>query len=96
MTRIAVYITLLFLVSCTPGTEVTYGSSIRPGGGLPSITTMAVGRVGAQSARAAPAYLSRDRRTPSGESNDRQTHDLVPAASSSCSRETFRGCQAGG
>jgi hypothetical protein len=55
MTRIGVCITLLFLFSCTPGTEVTYGSSLRPGGGLPSVTTMAVGRVGAQPARAAPA-----------------------------------------
>jgi hypothetical protein len=45
----------LFLVGCTPGTEVTYGSSLRPGSGLPSITTMAVGRVGAQPAQAAPA-----------------------------------------
>jgi hypothetical protein len=58
MIRIAVCITLLFLGSCTPGTEVTYGSSVRPVGGLPSITAMAVGRVGAQSG-AAPASIPR-------------------------------------
>jgi hypothetical protein len=58
MTRIGVCITLLFLFSCTPGTELTYGSNLRPGGGLPSITTMAVGRVGAQPVRAAPAARS--------------------------------------
>jgi hypothetical protein len=55
MTRVRVCITVLFLVGCTPGTDVIYGSSIRPGGGLPSLTTMAVGRVGAQPAPAAPA-----------------------------------------
>jgi hypothetical protein len=50
MTKLGVCITVLFLVGCTPGTDVVYGSSIRPGGGLPSITTMAVGRVGAHPA----------------------------------------------
>ena len=50
-----VCITLLFLVSCTPGTDVIYGSSIRLGGGLPSVTTMAAGRLGAQPAPEAPA-----------------------------------------
>jgi hypothetical protein len=54
MTKLGVCITVLFLVGCTPGSDVVYGSSIRPGGGLPSITTMAVGRVGAQPAPAAP------------------------------------------
>ena len=53
MTRLGICITVLLLVGCTPGTDVVYGSSIRPGGGLPSITTMAVGRVGAQPAPAA-------------------------------------------
>jgi hypothetical protein len=55
MTRTCVCITLLFLVSCTPGTDVMYGSSIRLGGGLPSVTSMAVGRLGAQPAPEAPA-----------------------------------------
>jgi hypothetical protein len=53
MTRLAVCVTVLSLVGCAPGTDVVYGSSIRPGGGLPSITAMAVGRVGAQPAPAA-------------------------------------------
>jgi hypothetical protein len=53
MTKIGVCITALFLVGCAPGTDVIYGSSIRPGSGLPSITTMAVGRVGSQPAPAA-------------------------------------------
>ena len=48
MTRLGVCITALVLVGCAPGTDVVYGSSIRPSGGLPSITAMAVGRVGAQ------------------------------------------------
>jgi hypothetical protein len=55
MTRTCVCTMLLFLVACTPGTDVIYGSSIRLGGGLPSITTMAVGRIGAQPAAGAPA-----------------------------------------
>ena len=53
MTKLGVCVTALFLVGCAPGTDVIYGSSIRPGGGLPSITAMAVGRVGAQPAPAA-------------------------------------------
>jgi hypothetical protein len=53
MTRAGVCISVLLLVGCTPGTDVLYGSSIRLGGGLPSITTMAMGRVGAQPAPAA-------------------------------------------
>ena len=66
MTRVSVCITVLFLLGCAPGTDVVYGSRIRPGGGLPSITTMAVGRVGAQpapapSAAAASAASSPDR-----------------------------------
>ena len=55
MTRVRVCLTVLFLVGCAPGTDVIYGSSIRPGGGLPSITAMAVGRVGAQPAPAESA-----------------------------------------
>jgi hypothetical protein len=59
--------TLLSLVGCGPGTDVIYGSSIRLGGGLPSITTMAVGRVGAQPAAAAPAAAASS--TPSAASS---------------------------
>ena len=70
VTRIGVCITLLFLVGCTPGTDVIYGSSIRPGGGLPSITTMAVGRVGAQPAPAAPAAPQRHRLTGAASASD--------------------------
>ena len=55
MTSTCVCITLLLLVACAPGTDVIYGSSIRLGGGLPSITTMAMGRIGARPAPAAPA-----------------------------------------
>jgi hypothetical protein len=55
MTRVGVCVTVLLFVGCAPGADVIYGSSIRPGGGLPSITTMALGRVRAQPAPAAPA-----------------------------------------
>jgi hypothetical protein len=55
MTKTCVCITLVFLVGCTPGTDVIYGSSIRLGGGLPSVSTMAAGRLGAQPAPEAPA-----------------------------------------
>src|SRR5262245_47436158 len=54
MSRLIVCLTVLLLAACTPGADIMYGSSIRPGGGLPSITTMAVGRVGAQPAAATP------------------------------------------
>ena len=52
MTSTCVCITLLLLVGCAPGTDVIYGSSIRLGGGLPSVTTMAAGRLGAHAASA--------------------------------------------
>jgi hypothetical protein len=75
MTRTRVCITLLFLVGCTPGTDVIYGSNIRPGGGLPSITTMAVGRIGAQPAPGAPPHLRARHQA--------QHHRLTGAASTS-------------
>jgi hypothetical protein len=70
MVKLGVCITVLFLVGCTSGADVIYGSSIRPGGGLPSITAVAVGRVGAQPAPAvahtpaspAPSAASPERR----------------------------------
>jgi hypothetical protein len=48
MTRIGVCITLLLLADCTPGTDIMYGSSIGGHRGIPSITTVAVGRVSSQ------------------------------------------------
>jgi hypothetical protein len=70
MAKLGVCITVLCLVGCTSGTDVIYGSTIRPGGGLPSITAVAVGRVGAQPAPAtsdtpaspAPSAASPERR----------------------------------
>ncbi len=88
MTRMGVCIMLLLLVSCAPGTEVIYGSSIRPGGGLPSITTMGVGRLGAQSAPAAPAAPA-DANTRAG------SRDPTPESSErDVNRQTILGTEA--
>ena len=73
MTRVSVCVTVLFLLGCAPGTDVVYGSRIRPGGGLPSITTMAVGRVGAQPAPAPPAAAASAASSP-----DRQRRATAP------------------
>jgi hypothetical protein len=80
MTKLGVCVTALFLAGCTPGIDVIYGSSIHPGGGLPSITAMAVGRAGRSQRQRRLTHRGARRRA--------QRHRLNGAASATTARSS--------